>query len=117
MSESILTSTKKILGVDESFKEFDLDIATHINSALFTLRQLGVGPSSGFLVEDETSKWNQFVDDPNTLNGVKSYVYLKARLLFDPPGTPHHLKAMQDQAIEMEHRLKLEREAMPWATP
>lgn len=83
--ESILTSIKKLLGIEEEYEHFDPDIVMHINTALFDLTQIGVGPEEGFRIEDETSVWTDFISDTIALESVKSYVYLKVKLLFDPP--------------------------------
>ena len=75
--ESILTSIKKLLGIAEEYTQFDDDIIIHINSVFLNLTQLGVGPSEGFLIEDDTATWDDFIGDSNQLQAVKSYVYLK----------------------------------------
>lgn len=107
--DSILTSTKKLLGIAEDYKHFDVDIIIHINSALMVLTQLGVGPSAGFAIEDETSTWDEFIgDDITKLQMVKSYVVLKVRLLFDPPQSSAHIDAITRQISEFEWRLYME---------
>ena len=83
--ESILTSIKKLLGITEEYEQFDQDIIIHINSVLSVLTQLGVGPTEGFSIKDEKSVWTDFIEDGLKLEAVKSYVYLKVKLLFDPP--------------------------------
>lgn len=110
MSDSILTSTKKVLGIEEDYTPFDLDILMHINSALATLNQLGVGPEEGFSIEDETETWSDFLGDDPRLNSVKTYVYLKTRFAFDPPGTSYLINAIQKQIEELEWRLNVVRE-------
>lgn len=107
---SILDSTKKILGLAPEYDVFDLDVMTHINSAFSTLHQLGVGPADGFAIEDAGATWSEFLADVKQLNSVKTYVYLKVRLLFDPPTTSFHLAAMQDQIKEHEWRINVYRE-------
>lgn len=110
METSILTSTKKILGIAESYTAFDLDIITHINSAFSVLSQLGVGPSEGFMIEDEAPVWNDFPVPTNQLMLVRTYVFLKTRLLFDPPTTSFLIDAMKNQINEYEWRLNVFRE-------
>lgn len=117
MEASILTSTKKILGLDEDYTVWDLDIITHINSAFSTLTQLGVGPANGFMIEDKTAEWAEFLGDDLELNSVKTYIYLRVRLLFDPPGTSYAITAMQDQIDQLEWRLNVHREATEWVDP
>lgn len=112
MEESILTSTKKILGLDESYTPFDLDIITHINAAFSILDQLGVGPEGGFMIVDDTTVWDDYVVPQNQLHAVKTYIYLKVRSLFDPPATSFHLTAMNEQLKEYEWRLNTFREVL-----
>jgi hypothetical protein len=120
MEESILISTKKILGVADDDTSFDLDIITHINSAFSILNDLGIGPTAGFVIDDGTSKWQDFLD-PGTkkvqLSKAKTCVFIRSRLLFDPPTSPHHLTAMQEQLKECEWRLNVNREASDWKDP
>ena len=113
MTDSILHSVKKYLGIDEAYNVFDLDIITHINSAFFTLQQLGVGPTSGFMIEDGEPTWDHFLGAKNNLLAVKSYVYLKVRLIFDPPATSFHISAIEKQIAEYEWRLNAEVEKSP----
>ncbi len=111
MEQSILTSTKKILGVAEDYTVFDLDILTHINSVLSTLDQLGVGTLGGVSIEDDSAEWDDLDLPTNQLGLVRSYIYLKVRMLFDPPATSFHISAMKDQIQEMEWRLNTFRES------
>ena len=110
MESSILTSTKKVLGLAEDYTAFDLDIITHINTAFSTLTQLGVGPAEGFMIEDDTSVWSDFIEDDLQYNSVKSYVYLKVRFLFDPPSTGYLVSSYENQIKELEWRLNVHRE-------
>jgi hypothetical protein len=110
MEESILKSTKKILGLDADYTPFDLDVITHINAAFSILNQLGVGPVEGFMIEDDTSVWGDFVVPLNQSNLVKTYVYLKTRILFDPPATSYLIEATNQQIKEYEWRLNIFRE-------
>lgn len=102
--ESILTSIKKLLGIAEEYTHFDQDIIMHINSALFTLTQLGVGPSAGFSIDDAEDVWNDFVD-VSRVEAVKTYVYLNVRLVFDPPTSSTVIDAMDRRLKELEWRL------------
>jgi hypothetical protein len=110
MEESILKSTKKILGLDADYTPFDLDVITHINAAFSILNQLGIGPVDGFTVNDESATWDQYSAPDNQLNLVKTYVYLKVRILFDPPGTSFLLESANNQTKEYEWRLSTLRE-------
>lgn len=107
--ESILDTTKKMLGLGVDYDAFDVDIITHINSVFFTLQQLGVGPPEGYTIEDSTKQWPWFTGATN-INAVKSYMYLKVRLLFDPPNTSYALDSMTKMALEYEWRLNVKME-------
>jgi hypothetical protein len=119
MEQSILNSTKKILGIAADYTVFDLDIITHINTAFSTLTQLGVGPADGFMIEDDSAQWTDFdpVDDDRQYNAVKSYIYLRVRLLFDPPTTSYLITALEKQVQELEWRLNVYREDTDWVNP
>lgn len=110
MSDSILKTVKKLVGIDESYDAFDLDIITHINSALSTLNQLGIGPEEGFMIDDDTATWDQLLGDDNRLNSVKSLIGLKVRVVFDPPATSFTLDAFNKQIEELQWRLNVYRE-------
>jgi hypothetical protein len=117
MEQSILTSTKKILGIASDYTVFDLDIITHINSAFSTLTQLGVGPALGFMINDDTEVWTDFIADDLQYNSVKSYVFLRVRQLFDPPTTSYLISASERQIQELEWRLNVHREETGWTDP
>jgi len=117
METSILISTKKILGIAEDYTVFDLDVITHINTAFSTLTQLGVGQPEGFMIEDETAAWTDFIADDLQYNSVKTYVYLRTRQLFDPPSTSYQISAFNDQIKELEWRLNSHREETEWTPP
>ena len=103
--ESILTSIKKLLGITEEYEHFDTDIVIHINTALSTLNQLGVGPDDGFSIADKESVWSDFIGTNKLLEPVKSYVYLKVRLIFDPPQSSAVIEAINRQVSELEWRI------------
>lgn len=115
--DSILNSVKKVLGVDAAYTVFDTDIIMHINSALSVLTQLGIGPTQGFMVEDSTSTWAAFLGDDIRLNMAKSVVYLRVRMLFDPPQTSYLVTALEKQIEELEWRLNVHRESTQWINP
>lgn len=117
MSDSILNSTKKLLGLAEDYDVFDIDVTMHINSALSTLNQLGIGPAQGFSIEDESTTWAAFLGGDARLNDVKSYVYLRVRLLFDPPGTSFAIASFQEQVNELAWRINAQREDEQWTPP
>lgn len=105
--ESILTSVKKVLGISEDYTQFDADIVMHINSVFLNLTQLGVGPENGFFIEDYTTEWSDFVSDNIQLQAVKSYMYLKVKLLFDPPLSSAVIESTNRMIAELEWRLNV----------
>lgn len=107
METSILTSIKKLLGVPDDYSEFDEDIIMHINTVFLNLTQLGVGPEDGFSIEDESAEWDEFIGDNAQLNSVKSYMYLKVKLLFDPPLSSSVIDSMNRMIAELEWRLNV----------
>lgn len=117
MSESILTSTKKMLGLGADYTAFDVDILIHINSVFSTLHQLGIGPDEGFMIENATATWTDFLADDPRLNNVKTYMYLRVRMLFDPPTTSYLINAMDEQRKELEWRINVNREHTAWVNP
>lgn len=115
--DSILSSVKKVLGLEEDYEAFDVDIIMHINSMLSVVNQLGVGPEEGFSIEDKEATWEQFLGTDPRKNDVKTYIYLRVRLLFDPPSTSHALAAVKEQYKELEWRINVEREGTAWVAP
>lgn len=107
MEDSILTSVKKLLGIVDEYTQFDTDIIMHINSVFNIYHQLGLGPDAGFHIEDKTSKWNEFTNDETLLNMVKSDMYFRVRLMFDPPANSTVLESFKKQIDELEWRLNL----------
>lgn len=110
MENSILKSTKKVVGLQEDYTAFDLDVITHINSVFSTLSQLGIGPEGGFSIEDDAPEWADLEIPDEYLAMVKTYVFLKVRMLFDPPTTSYLIEALEKQIKEHEWRLSSFRE-------
>lgn len=117
MIESILNSTKKNLGIDPGYEAFDDVILGHINSVFSDLEQLGIGPPGGFMIQGADEVWADFLDGDPRYNSVQTYVYLRVRLLFDPPATSFAIASMQAQADRMEWRLNVTREQTAWVNP
>ena len=105
--ESILTSIKKLLGIAEDYEHFDPEIIMHINSVFMELTQIGAGPADGFFIEDKTSVWTDFVPEIGKLEAIKSYIYLKVKLLFDPPANATIVEAMKQQIANYEWRINV----------
>lgn len=105
--ESILTSIKKMLGIAEDYTQFDQDLIIHINSELATLTQIGVGPSDGFSIKDKNDLWTDFVPDTPSVEQIKTYVYLKVKLIFDPPLSSSTVDSINKIANELEWRINV----------
>lgn len=110
MSDSILISTKKALDIPENYNVFDQNIIMHINGVFSTLNQLGLGPDEGFEIADATSTWSHFLGGNAKFNFVKTYMFLRVKLLFDPPGTSFLQDAIKEQIKELEVRINIEYE-------
>lgn len=105
--ESILNSVKKQLGIHAEYDHFDADIIMHINTVFMILWQLGVGPDKPFYIEDDLASWSDFLEDPTSLQMVKTYMGHKVRLLFDPPASSTVMNAMNQAIAEFEWRLNV----------
>lgn len=113
MTESILASVKKMLGIADEYMRFDPDVIMHINSVLSILHQLGIGPDSGFQIDGPDQTWGDLFGDDPRLNLIKSYVYLRVRLLFDPPvGTV--LESFNRIVSEFEWRINVAVDKSKW---
>lgn len=108
--DSILTTIKLMLGIPENYKHFDNSIITHINTVLMTLSQIGVGPKDPVLITSEIDFWEKVLGEVTNLEAVKTYVYLKVRVLFDPPASSTLLESLNRQASEFEWRLNVQSE-------
>ena len=101
----ILSDVKRMLGIEVTTTEFDIDVCSHVNSAFFTLNQLGVGPSTPFYI-DATTEWSAFETSvPKQV--VLDYLYLKTRLVFDPPTSSQVMDAYKDRISELEFRMNI----------
>lgn len=105
--DSILTSIKKLLGIQEEYTVFDVDIIMHINTAFAILNQLGVGPEEGFMIESADEVWDEYIEDYN-YSMVKSFIYITVRLAFDPPSSTALIDSMKRTLDELTWRLELE---------
>lgn len=105
--ESILTSIKKLLGIEEDYECFDADLIMHINSVFMILNQLGVGPEEGFYIQDASNAWSEFIPDGSNLEAVKSYIFLKVKLMFDPPASSSVIESINRSISELEWRLNV----------
>lgn len=107
-TSSILNSIKKLIGVGDGDLNFDTDLIMFINGVLMSLNQLGIGPPEGFSISDETQIWTDLIGTRKDLDGVRTYIYLKARLVFDPPQSSFLVEAIKQQITELEWRLNVQ---------
>jgi len=109
-NESILVSIKKLLGLASSNNSFDTDVIIHINTAFMVLNQLGVGPEEGFSINSSEEVWSDFVDDDEYFDAIKTYIYLKVKMVFDPPQHGPTEDALKESIREYEWRLNVKAE-------
>lgn len=106
---SILNSVKKALGIEPDYKDFDPDILMHINAAIMTLRQLGVGPSEGYIVTSSDQTFDDYLGEGSTETAmVRTYLFYKTKILFDPPTSSIVMEAFKGTIQETEWRLNLQ---------
>jgi hypothetical protein len=110
MDSSILISIKKLLGIEQEYTHFDPDIIIAINSALMALNQMGIGPSIGFMITNADEQWSDFIGDRKDLESIKTYIYLKSKLMFDPPTNSFLVEAIERQLKEYEWRINIQAE-------
>lgn len=107
VEQSIFKSIKALLGPDADYDVFDSDILIFINSALATLTQIGIGPSTGFRITGESETWEDLLGSSEDLDSVKTYIYMKVKLAFDPPSNSTVLHAYEESCKEFEWRLNV----------
>lgn len=117
MTDSILDTVKKVLNMAPDYTAFDQDVIMHINAVFSDLQLLGIGPEAGFMIEDSTALWSAFLGGDPRLNLVKSYVFLRVKMLFDPPTVGYLISAMENQIREFGWKLNVQRESVAWVDP
>lgn len=106
--DSILNTIKKLLGIDAADDSFDTDIIIHINSIIPNLSQIGIGPKNGFIITSSEQKWSDYIDSRViNIEGVKTYLYLKIKLIFDPPTNSTTIDSINKNLSELEWRMQL----------
>jgi len=115
IEDSILHDVKQLVGQEWDDDTYDLDIKTHINTVFLELSQIGVGPDEGYSINDETDTWAGLLGGDKNLNAVKTYVYGKVRMVFDPPSTGPLMNSLQAQLDRIEWRLMVHKD--PVVTP
>ena len=114
LTDSILDSIKKLIGPGVEHNFFDSDLIMHINSAFMILNQVGVGPTIPFKIYDNTATWQDFIPDRDNYQSIIDYVYLRCKLIFDPPSSSFVLSALKEQQQELEWRLNIMAETPTW---
>ena len=109
--DSVLTAIKKMVGIDEEYTHFDIDVVIHINTALMVLNQLGISLSKN-LITDKSDVWTDIIGSVDDIEAVKTYIYFKVRLMFDPPGTSFAIEAIERQLSELTFRLNIQGEGL-----
>lgn len=112
MEESILMTIKKMLGLEAGYSSFDTDIIVLINSALMTLTQADVGPKEGFKITGMSESWSDFLTNEVMLEAAKQYIYMKVRMIFDPPSSSIVMDALKTQSEELLWRLITQAESV-----
>lgn len=105
--DSILDSTKSMLGIVPEYTAFDDQIIMLINTQFSTLHQLGVGPDDGYSIEGNTEIWSDYLDNNKLLNLVITFVHLNVRLLFDPPTNSFAVDAVRKAIDEYTWRINV----------
>lgn len=109
-SESILLSIKRLLGILPADEAFDDELMMHINGVFMTLHQLGVGPDEGFSISSSSQYWSDFTQNLKLKETVRMFVYLKVRMIFDPPTSSAAAEAINQRMSELEFRLNVQAE-------
>ena len=110
VESSILNSIKKLLGISPTYTQFDSDIIMHINSVFMVLNQLGIGPSNRYSISGADEQWADYISADDNLEAIKTYVYLKVKVVFDPPLNSIVMEAHKQMIAEYEWRLNIQKE-------
>lgn len=113
VTNSILHDIKQMLGQEWDDTTYDLDIKILINSVFFNLNQINVGPPEGYTIDDENNLWPEFIGDSKNLEAVKTYIYIRVRLTFDPPTNGFLVTSLEKQADKLEWTLMVEADPVP----
>ena len=105
--DSILTTIKEMLGITEEYTHFDIDIIAHINTALSILSQIGVTKTKGFSIRDSWATWDSIINPGTDLEMIKTYIFMKVKLIFDPPQSSGAVESMKQLISEFEWRISV----------
>lgn len=111
--ESILTSIKQMFGLGEDYTPFDPELIMHINSVFSILNDLGVGTTTTFKISDDKNTWADFLGASVDFEDTKSYMFMKVKLIFDPPASTALIEAYERQINEFQWRLMRRAEPAP----
>jgi hypothetical protein len=117
MEDSILTTIKGMLGLEVSDTSFDKEIAIYINGAIARLKQLAVGPDAGFSIKSVAETWANYLGNAENIGDIQTYIYLKVRLIFDPPTSSYVVDAIKEQIKELEWCLNADAEGVTSSEP
>ena len=102
LDQSILSTIRDMLGPSEDYEYFDSELIPHINSVFNRLKTLGIGPKDGFSITSDVETWGDFFSDTKVVNMVISYMFLKVKMIFDPPSNSIAADAFKQQISEFE---------------
>lgn len=108
IESSILLSIKKAIGAAPEYTPFDAEIIMHINAQLANLYQIGLDAAKSLIVNGPDQLWSDLIPaEDSHLQFVKTYVYAKVKMIFDPPTSTAQMQALKDAAAESEFRISV----------
>lgn len=107
LQESILGTIKKLIGFEDDYTQFDTDLVIHINTAFASLAQIGSNLKEGFFITDKNNLWSEYTTDTAILEPIKMYVYLKTKMVFDPPASSMVIETIKQTINELEFRIQI----------
>ena len=105
MIDSVLLSTKQMLGISPEDTSFDVNVIMSINTALTILMDLGLTEVEDQIVTSDKMTWDELLGGRTDIEYVKTYIYQKVKLIFDPPTSTAAIDAMQRSISELEWRI------------
>ena len=103
-STSILTTVKKMMGIPEDVEDFDPDVIVLINTVFSEVNQMGIGPTKCYKISSKDDKWEDF-DKRLDMEMFKTYIFMKTRMLFDPPANTQLTESYKATITELEYRI------------
>lgn len=105
MLDSVLLSTKQMLGISPEDTSFDVNVIMSINTALTILMDLGLTEVEDQIVTSDKMTWDELLGGRTDIEYVKTYIYQKVKMIFDPPTSTAAIDAMQRSISELEWRI------------